>query len=107
MYRPLVIGKVYFSRFNVVPLLLLVSTFVNVVPSLEIEMSKFFCLSLPLYHAIFTLQMFLPVPKSTCIHEPFPKLDHLVLRLLSSTFDGGKLVWLPDALGLLIVAAVH
>ena len=63
-YLALVAGMTYFSEFSVVPLLLPVNTFVNVVPSVDVEITKLFCLSLPLYHAIFTLQIFLLEPKS-------------------------------------------
>src|SRR5438093_3871228 len=90
----------YFSEFNVVPLLLPVNLLTNVVPSVDVAIAKLYCLSFPFYHAISTLQIFLVVPKSARIHEPTPGFDHLVLRLLSSTFEGGYPASLPLAVTL-------
>ena len=56
-YLALVDGMVYFSEFNVVPLLLVVNTLLNVVPSVDVAITKLFCLVFPLYHAMSTLQM--------------------------------------------------
>jgi hypothetical protein len=56
-YLALVDGMVYFSEFNVVPLLLVVNTLVNVVPSVDVAITKLFCLVFPLYHAMSTLQI--------------------------------------------------
>jgi len=79
----------YFSEFSVVPLLVPLSLLTNVVPSVEVDIAKLYCLSLPLYQAISTLQIVFDVPKSARIHEPTPGFDHLVLRLLSRTLEGG------------------
>ena len=78
----------YFSEFSVVPLLVLVSLLVNVVPSVDVAITKLYARSFPLYHAMSTLQMFLVDPKSAVINWPTPKLDHLVFKLLSRTFEG-------------------
>ena len=79
----------YFSEFSVVPLLVPLSLLTNVVPSVEVDIAKLYCLSFPLNHAISTLQIVFVVPRSARIHEPAPGFDHLVLRLLSRTFEGG------------------
>ena len=89
-YLALVSSKLYFSGLSVEPLLLLLDILENFTPSFDADITKLFCLSFPLYHAILTLQIFLLVPKSSCIHEPTPLLDHLVLRLLSRTFEPGN-----------------
>src|SRR4030095_4983714 len=79
----------YFSEFRVVPLLLLLNFVVNVTPSVEVLITKLYWRSLPLYHAMFTLQIFFLVePRSASIHAPVFTLAHLVLRLLSRTFEG-------------------
>jgi hypothetical protein len=80
---------IYFSEFNVVPLLVPVNLLANEMPSVDVAMAKLYRLSFPFHHAISTLQIFLLVPKSARIHEPNPGFDHLVLRLLSRTFEGG------------------
>ena len=81
--------KMYFSEFNVVPLLIPVNLVLKVVPSVDVAIEKVYRLSFPFHHAISTLQIFLVVPKSARIHEPNPGFDHLVLRLLSMAFEGG------------------
>jgi hypothetical protein len=92
----------YFSEFNVVPLLVPVSLLTNVVPSVEVAIAKLYRLSFPLNHAISTLQIVLVVPKSARIHEPIVGFDHFVLRLLSRTFEGGEPVSNPLAVTPLI-----
>jgi hypothetical protein len=89
--------RLYLSEFRVVPLLVPVNLVVNVVPSIDVAITKLYRLSLPFHHAMSTLQILLVVPKSARIHEPIPGLDHLVLRLLSITFDGGEPASLPFA----------
>ena len=79
------------------PALLDVNTSLNVLPSVEVDITKLFTLTSPLYHAMLILQMFLLDPKSSCIHEPLPKTDHKVLKLLSTTLFGGKPWLLPLA----------
>ena len=98
----------YFSEFSVVPLLELVNLVVNVVPSVDVAITKLYRLSFPFYHAISTLQILLVDPKSARIHEPTPGFDHLVIRLLSRTFEGGEPASLPLAVTPLIGRlAVH
>jgi hypothetical protein len=68
-----------------------------VVPSVDVDITKLFTLTSPLYHAILMLQMFLADPKSSRNHEPLPKTDHKVLKLLSTALFGGKPTLLPLA----------
>lgn len=77
--------NVYFSEFNVVPLLVPLKTVEKEDPSVDVAMTKLLVLWFPENHAISTLQMVSVDPKSIRIHEPIPRFDHLVLRLLSST----------------------
>src|SRR6478672_6334849 len=48
----------YFSEFSVVPLLSPLNTWVNVVPSVDVDIVKWYTRAFPLYHAMSTLQMF-------------------------------------------------
>ena len=89
MYLASVEGMVYFSEFNVVPLLSPLNLLVNVVPSVDVAITKWYCSIFPNAHAMSTLQMFLVDPRSARIQEPIPVFDHLVFKLLSSTFAGG------------------
>ncbi len=90
MYRVLVSTILYFSRFSVEPVLFELSTFVKATPSFEVDITKLFCLSFPLNQATLTSQTLLTVPKSSCIHDPTPLLDHLVSKLSSTTFVTGN-----------------
>ena len=67
-YLASVAGMKYFSEFSVVPLLVLVSLLVNVVPSVEVDITKLYARSFHLYHAMSTLQMFLVDPRSAAIN---------------------------------------
>ena len=58
MYLALVEAKVYFSEFNVVPLLSPLNLLVNVVPSVDVAITKWYCCIFPNGHAMSTLQMF-------------------------------------------------
>src|SRR5919106_3147530 len=58
MYLPSVpAGILYFSKDEVVPLLCPENLFAKLVPSLDTEITKLFCLSVPRYHAISTLHI--------------------------------------------------
>jgi hypothetical protein len=80
----------YFSKLSVEPLLFELNTFANFIPSVEVDITKLFCRSFPLYHAMLMSQTLLLVPKSTCTHEPTPLFDHRVSKLSSRTLEPGK-----------------
>ena len=63
-----VLAKVYFSELSVVPLLEPLNTFVNVVPSVDVAITKLEERSFPLYHAMSTMQMVLGAPRSAVIN---------------------------------------
>ena len=71
-YRADVVGITYLSNDNVLPLLFDDKMSLYVVPSVEVAITKLLSLASPLYHAIFTLQIFLLEPKSNEIQEPLP-----------------------------------
>ena len=96
-YLAFVEGMIYFSEFTVVPLLSPLNLLVNVVPSVDVAITKWYWRVFPLYHAMSTLQMFWLEPRSVRIHWPIPELDHLVPKLFSIAFKGGYPDWLPLA----------
>ena len=61
---------------------------VNVVPSVEVDMTKLYVRDAPLYHAMSKDETVFADPRSAVMNDPTPKLDHLVPRLLSNAFDG-------------------
>ena len=58
MYLASVAGMAYFSGLSVVPLLEPLNLLVNVVPSVDVAITKLYERSFHLYHAMSTLHMF-------------------------------------------------
>ena len=61
---------------------------VNVVPSVEVDMTKLFVRDAPLYQAMSREETVFADPRFAVINDPIPSSDHLVPRLLSNAFEG-------------------
>ena len=75
----------------VVPELFPVNTLLKLVPSVETDIIKLYCLEAPSAQAMSTLQTDFCTPKSTCIQGLTMNVEyHLVLKLLSMALVGGN-----------------
>jgi len=72
-----------------VPELFPVNTLLKLVPSVETDITKLYCLEAPSAQAMSTLQTDFCAPKSSCIQGLVVNVEyHFVLRLLSMALVG-------------------